>query len=377
MTTLASNLPARRTGKLHRLDRRWWLLFGAFIAGGIFEVIDNILGLRQLNFESSAPAFVKVAKEAAILWLLLGLVRRNGLPKLTAFGFTILSIVLVCVLGVLLSPPPTSHAQAGLIYYLVSLGMMLATCALIRPADSEDFARNFMLPVIVTILVTQGLEIALAPASLFNETNLFGLDRRAGIAAIPTTAGMLGVVGFATLRGWLPRLLSLAVIGLASSSISLICVAIVWMSRTRHPVYALLAFPLVAAIAAVAIASRAGLDISVTTRLDILADSVQQLALVGPSEIGSLATAKSVALNPMDSFIVDSMYLEALHVFGLIPGTLLLAAMFATIYRRIGGMAMTLFALAGIGYLALEAWIVWFALLFAFQRPDEVSSGPR
>jgi len=376
MTTLASNPPARQTARLHRLDKRWWLLFAAFIAGGIFEVIDNILGLRQLNFESSAPAFVKVAKEAAILWMLLGLARRNGLPRLTAFGFIILSTVLVCMLAVLLSPPATSYARAGLIYYLVSLGMLLGTCALITPADSEDFARHFVLPVIVTILVTQGLEIALAPASLYNETNLFGLDRRAGIAAIPTTAGMLGVVGFATLRG-IPRLLSLAVIGLASSSISLICVAIVWVSRTRHPVYAMLAFPLVTAIAGIAIASRAGLDISVTTRLDILADSIQQLALIGPSEIGSLATAKSVALNPMDSFIVDSMYLEALHVFGVIPGALLLAAMFASIYRRVGGMAMTMFALAGIGYLALEAWIVWFALLFAFQRPEPASSGSR
>ena len=373
MSTIISTPTARWPARLRRLRTRWWMLFAAFIAGGVFEVIDNILGLRQLNFESSAPAIVKVAKEAAILWLLVGLVRRNGLPRLSAFGFTILSMVVVSALSLLPSPPSTSYAQAGLFYYLVSLAMLLSTCALITPADSEDFARHFVLPVIVTILVTQGLEIALAPASLYNETNLFGLDRRAGIAAIPTTAGMLGVVGFATLRG-VPRLLSLAVIGLASSSISLVCAAIVWVSRARHPAYAVLALPLATVIAGVAIASRAGLDTSIAARLDILADSIQQLALIGPSEIGALATAKSVALNPTDSFIVDSMYLEVLHVFGIIPGTLLLAAMFATIYRRAGGVALIMFALAGIGYLVLEAWIVWIALLFAFQPSSNTAS---
>ena len=70
MTDAALAAPARRNSRLRRLDRRWWLLFVAFIAGGVFEVIDNILGLRQFNFESSAPVVVKVAKEGAILWLL-------------------------------------------------------------------------------------------------------------------------------------------------------------------------------------------------------------------------------------------------------------------------------------------------------------------
>jgi hypothetical protein len=378
MTALASPPSHHRIAQQLRLKKRWWLLFAAFIAGGVFEVSDNILGLRQFNFESSAPAFVKLAKEAAILWLVLGLVRRNGLPRLTLFGLTILTIVAFCVLSVLLEPPATSSAQAGLIYYLVSLGMLLTTCSLISPSDSNDFAKHFVLPVIVAVLLTQVLEIVFAPDSLYKETNLFGLDRRAGIAVIPTTAGMLGVVGFSTLRG-IPRLLSLAVIGLASSSISLLCIAIIVIirvsSRSRHPIYVLIAFPVVATIAAVAITSRAGLDTSVTTRLDILADSIQQLALIGPSKIGSLVTAKSVALNPIDSVIVDSMYLEALHLFGIIPGILLLTAMFVTIYRCVGGTAMTMFALVGIGYLALEAWIVWLSLLFAFQRAGDASSG--
>lgn len=248
MTALASPPSHHRITRQLRLKEQWWLLFAAFIAGGVFEVSDNILGLRQFNFESSAPAFVKLAKEAAILWLVLGLVRRNSLPRLTLFGLVILTMVVLCVLSILQEPPATPSAQAGMIYYLVSLGMLLTTCSLISPSDSNDFARHFVLPVIVAVLLTQGLEIVLAPDSLYKESNLFGLDRRAGIAVIPTTAGMLGVVGFSTLRG-IPRLLSLAVIGLASSSIN---------------------------------------------------------------KIGSLVTAKSVALNQIDSVIVDSMYLEAL-----------------------------------------------------------------
>jgi hypothetical protein len=327
------------------------------------------LGLRQLNFESSAPAIVKVGKEAAIVWVLIGIAGRSGIPRLTAFGLTIFSTVLVCTLPLLLDLPGTVYGKAGLIYYLASLGTLLATCALISPRDREEFVRHFIFPVIGAVLVTQCLEIALAPASFYHEANLFGLDRRAGIAVVPTTAGMLGVVGFATLRG-VPRLLSLAVVGLASSTISLICLALVWASRIRHPVYALITAPVIAAIAGLAIMSRAGLETSVTTRLDILTDSIQQLALIGPSEIGALSSAKSVALNPVDSYIVDSMYLETLHIFGIVPGTVLLAALFATIYRRVGSLAMIVFALAGVGYLVLEAWIVWFALLFALQRPS-------
>lgn len=379
MTLPSPPLLHRKTSHQIRLKKRWQLLFVAFIAGGIFEVIDNVLGLRQFNFESSAPTFFKLAKEVAILWLLFGLVQRNGLPRFNTFNFTIIFMVIFCVLSVFTNPPSTFYAQAGLIYYLVSLGMLLTTCLLLSPSDSDDFARNFVLPVILTTLLTQGLEIILAPESLYNENNLFGLDRRAGIAVIPTTAGMLGVIGFSTLRG-IARLLSLAVIGLASSSISLICIAIVAIfkvSRSRHPIYALIALPIVISIAGIAIASREGLITSITIRLDILTDSIQQLALIGPSEIGSLVTAKSVALNPTDSFIVDSMYLEALHLFGILPGSLLLATIFLTIYRRIGGMAMIMFALAGVGYLALEAWIIWFSILFAFQRTCNSSTRSR
>lgn len=128
MTTLPSPpLLHRKTSHQIRLKNRWKLLFLAFIAGGIYEVIDNVLGLRQFNFESSAPTFFKLTKEVAILWLLFGLVQRNGLPHFNAFNFTIIFMVIFCVLSVFTNPPSTFYAQAGFIYYLVSLGMLLTT----------------------------------------------------------------------------------------------------------------------------------------------------------------------------------------------------------------------------------------------------------
>ena len=42
----------------------------AYLLSGVFEVFDNLLGLRGLNFESSAPFPAKIAKEVAVLALL-------------------------------------------------------------------------------------------------------------------------------------------------------------------------------------------------------------------------------------------------------------------------------------------------------------------
>lgn len=350
-----------------QLNRHWQLLFGAFIASGIFEVIDNILGLRQLNFESSSPAIFKVVKEIATIWLIIGIIVRRGMPPLTLFGATILTTFGLCTIPLLSELPDSAHGKAGLIYYLSSLVMLLVTSTLISPDDKKDFARYFVFPLITTIFLTQCIEIALAPQSMYFETNLFGLDRRAGIAVTPTTAGLLGVIGFVTLTG-IPRLLSLAVIGLASSTVSLICLAIFIISKLRNPVYALITFPAVAAVASIAITSRAGLESTIMSRLDILADSLQEFYILGPSKIGALTTAKSVALNPFDSYIIDSMYLQIFHIFGIIPGTLLLILIFLLIYRNVGPLAMIMLAIAGIGFLVFEVWIVWLATLFAFQR---------
>lgn len=352
-----------------RLNKRLWLLFVAFIASGIFEVIDNILGIRHLNFDSSAPAAFKVAKEIAIIWFLIGIMTRRGIQKLTLFGIVTFLIIALCTQPIILDLPTTSYGWAGLIYYLASLGMVLITCTLISPSDRKDFIKHFILPVIVAILVTQCLEIVLAPASFYHETNLLGLDRRAGIAVNPTTAGLLGVVGFSTLKG-ISRLISLVVIGLASSTISLICLTIILISRMRNSIYTLIIFPVVVAISAAAIISREGLESTIMTRLDILSYSMQEFAIFGPSKIGALSTAKSVALNPIESYIIDSMYLQTLHIFGIIPGIVLLTTLLITIHRRAGPLATIILTVSGIGFLVFETWVVWLSILFAFQRLD-------
>lgn len=49
------------------------VLLVAYMFSGVFEAIDNVLGLREFNFDSSAPWPAKVAKELVIL-LLLGVI---------------------------------------------------------------------------------------------------------------------------------------------------------------------------------------------------------------------------------------------------------------------------------------------------------------
>lgn len=347
----------------------WYLLVAAFVCGGIFEVIDNLLGLRALNFESSAPAIFKVAKESVILLILFIATRRYGLPRASMFGVYVTALLLAIFVPQIAALPSESYSRAGLFYFCVSIATLFYTCAVYRPGMEEGFARDFMLPVIVITLATQLLEAKFAPSSLYFETNILGLDRRAGIAAIPTTAGLLGVVGFVSLRGF-PRLLSALVIGMANSSVSLLCLVVSIAFMTKRRAYLLFGLPWVVMLMAVVIAQRQGLDTSVSTRLDIVADTIESLRWFGPSQIGALATAKSVALAPLDSVIIDSMYLEMLHVCGIVPGLLLIGALFATLYRRAGALATIVFALSGIGFLTLEAWIVWIPLLFGLRLPN-------
>jgi hypothetical protein len=366
-----------RVPPAHALRLCWWLLAFAFLLGGAFEVFDNLLGLRQLNFESSAPAIVKVLKEFAIALLLFVAVRRWGAPAITDFGLVTVVLAVLALAPQVLAFPRETPAQTGLIYFVASLVMLLIACAIYRPSMSEDFARHFLLPVLVVTLTTQGLEALFAPASFYSEANLLGLDRRAGIAVIPTTAGMLGVVGVAAMRGW-GRVVALLVILMANSSVSLVGLALVALATARRPIYVVIALPFVGILAFVAIASRSGLEASAGSRLDILAESLTQFAWFGPSSVGALATAKAVALAPFDSVIVDSFYLEVFHVAGVVPGAVLLLVLFATIYRRAGPLATALFALSGLGYLVLEAWIVWTVLLFGLptQRRRRMRSPP-
>lgn len=350
------------------LRLQWHLLLLAFIAGGAFEVVDNILGARVLNFESSAPVVVKIAKELAIALVTLRLLWQFGAPRQSRLGGQLLLLTLAIVfLPHLLSPPHTPYAAAGLLYFVGSTVALLATCFARRDGIQFEFSRHFLVPALAVTLITQLLEAWLAPASFYFETNLLDLDRRAGIAAIPTTAGLLGVVGFATGRLW-PRALGLLVIAMANSSLSLVCLALTMIVQVRRGAYLILLLPPIVAAAAFLILGREGLEVSIASRVTILEESWNQLAWIGPSSVGALSTAKSVALAPFDSVIVDSFYLETLHVLGIVPGILFLASLFVLIYRRVGLLAMSIFAVAGLGYLVLEAWIVWVSLVFGLPR---------
>ena len=349
----------------------WYLLVIAFVCGGAFEVMDNLLGLRTLNFESSAPAVFKIAKELVIALTMMVATVRWGTPRLSMFGLYVTFIMIFAFLPQLFALPTQSFSRAGLFYFIASIAMLFYAAAVYRPGMEAGFARKFLLPVIVITLATQVLEAQFAPSSLYSETNALGLDRRAGIAAIPTTAGVLGVIGFVSLRG-VPRLLSVLVIGMANSSLSMICLVAAIAFMTKRRIYLLIGLPWVVAIAGFVIATRPGIDASISTRLDILADTAGTLRLFGPSQIGALATAKSVALAPFDSVIVDSFYLEVLHVCGIVPGVLLVGALLTTIYRRAGALAFLVFAISGVGFLTLEAWIVWISILFGLRLPARV-----
>jgi hypothetical protein len=367
MRSATLSLPMNPKRPPGSLKSRWWLLLLAFAVGGAFEVVDNIFGLRQFNFESSAPTAVKVAKECAIAWLIVSMMAHARIRRSSAFVLLIVLIVALTFIPQLLNPPASTHAMVGLLYLVASAATLLTLCALYTPEHSKDFAHHFVLPAIAITFATQLLEVWLSPVSLYGETNLWGLDRRAGIAVVPTTAGLLGVVGCAVLRG-LPLLMSVAVVGLAASTISLVCLVLVWLARLRRPVYILVALPVLVGVATFAILSREGLEFTTETRLEIMFETAAQMSWFGPSPIGALATAKSVALDPFDSYIADSLYLEVMHVFGVVPGVAFLVALFTAIYRRFGGVALGVFSLAGVGYLVLEAWVVWVALLFGLQR---------
>lgn len=358
----------------HDLRWHWRTLLIAVVLGGLFEVIDNLLGLRTLNFESSAPAVVKVAKELAIACLMLGAVRRWGMLKTTQFGLAVFALTLTVFVPALFALPHETFAQLGFIYFALSVAMMLMACALVRPGMEADFERNFILPLMVITLATQLLEAWLSPGSLYFESNLLGLDRRAGIAVIPTTAGLFGVVAFAGTNRF-SRVLGLLVLAMANSTLSLLCLVIVAIARGRHRLPLVLALPAIVGLGAVAIAWREGLDVSLVTRLIILEDAISTLEWFGPSPVGALATAKSVALSPSDSYIADSLYLEMFHVLGIVPGAVLIGTLFATLFRRVGGLAVAVFAIAGVGYLTLEAWPVWIAIVFGLQRAQRRWSG--
>lgn len=352
------------------LRYQWRLVLAAFVLGGIFEVVDNLLGLRTLNFESSAPAILKVAKELSIMWLLWCAKGEYKSARLDWLGVIMVLGLIAAFYPQVFAIPGQIHALVGLLYFAGSIAMLLLACAVYRPQMQHEFAGNFLYPALSITLATQLLEAYFAPSSLYFESNLLGLDRRAGLAAIPTTAGLLGVAGFHLLRGH-ARLISVLVIAMANSTLSLLCLLLVIVAMARRRPYVVLLLPFIGGGLAFLIADRAGLDTSVTSRMDILGESLREFAWLGPSSAGALATAKSVALAPFDSLIVDSLYLEAWHVMGVIPGSFMLLLVFIVVYLRAGALALGTLATAGVGYLVLEAWPVWLSIIMA------LAAGPR
>lgn len=343
----------------------------AYLMSGVFEVIDNLQGLRGLNFESTAPLPAKVAKEVAILMILsaVRLAHRrafwlNRTDIMLGFGFAALLV------WPTLELQAVAAAQIGYLYLLASMAVLWAACKAAPTIDARALDKWFLAPAVTLILVSQLLEIAVSPISLYNETGLLGLDRRAGIAVIPTTAGCIGALGVYRLRRfWL--VFAFGVVLIANSSIGWACTLLMALARVRDPRLLFILIPGSATLLPVLISLRAGFEESSTTRLELISDSWSQLHLFLPSPVGALATAKAVALDPTSAFIADSSLLQFAHVFGIVPGALLLAGCAFMVWRTTGAFGLGFFVVASSGFLLLEAWPVTLLLTFALVRPAQ------
>jgi hypothetical protein len=347
-----------------------WLLLLALILSGICEVKDNILHWwRVENFDSSAPVIFKVTKELIVLSIMLGMLRcRNDWrQKFTPHHLCVFAIFLFCAVCALFARPLSITEVLGIVYLLSSAAVLFVLCLVYPIAYKQVFIRNFLLPALGLIVFTQLLEAIFAPYSIWSDPTMFGFDRRAGLAVIPTTAGLLGVAGVLSLKDG-RRLFGLAAMLIANSSISFVILAMMWIKRVRYSRYALYFVAVIVVVMVLVVLSRQFLMVSIEARLHILADSLPNLTWFGPSEYGAKATAKYVAISPYDAYIVDSFYLEILNVFGIIPGCMFIAMLFAVIYRYAGVTVLAIFALAGIGYLVLEAWLVWITLIFSLSN---------
>ena len=341
----------------------------AYLLSGVFEVIDNLQGLRGLNFESSAPLPAKVAKEVAILMILIAvrLTHRraywlNSTDIMLGFGFAALLV------WPTLELQTVAAAQIGYLYLLTSMAVLWAACKAAPTIDACALDHWFLAPAITLILASQVLEIVIAPVSLYNETGLLGLDRRAGLAVVPTTAGCIAALGVYRLRGcWLA--FAFGVVLIANSSIGWACTLLMVLARVRDPRLLLVLVPGGATLLLLLISLRTGFEESSTTRLELISDSWSQLHLFLPSPIGALATAKAVALDPTSAFIADASLLQFAHVFGIVPGALLLAGCAFMVWRTTGAFGLGFFVVASSGFLLLEAWLVTLLLVFALARP--------
>jgi hypothetical protein len=344
-------------------------LFAAYVASGIFEVFDNLLGLREFNFDSSAPPAAKVAKELAVMLLLGSLFLAHRRSIRIRSGDLVLAVLFasLLVLPSLLVHDATS-ARVGYAYLVASMAALWMASKVALHVDSHALDTWFLGPIIIVICATQLLEIAVAPTSFYNESSLIGLDRRAGLAVIPTTAGCFGALAVYRLRGF-RRALALMVVVLANSSIGWAGLILVLIAGIRNKRLLPVLVPAALSLLVFLISLRVGFEESSSTRVELIVDSWQQLHLLLPSPIGALATTKSVALDPGSSFIADSTLLEFAHVFGIVPGILMFGACLFMVWRSAGGLGLLFFVIASSGFLLLEAWVLAILLIFALARP--------
>jgi hypothetical protein len=195
---------------------------------------------------------------------------------------------------------------------------------------------------------------------------------------IPTSAACIGALALYRLRGaW--RIIALAVILIANSSIGLVCTAVLLLARQRSRAMLIALTPAAIVGLLLLIPMREGFGESSTTRLELVSESWEQLRLFLPSQIGALATTKSVALDPGSSYIADASLLQFALVFGVIPGLLLFALCAYWVWRATGLRGLLFFGAAASGFLVIEAWIIVLAMAFALSRsakPRKLAAPP-
>jgi hypothetical protein len=355
------------------------LLLAAYAMSGAYEVFDNVLGVRAFNFDSSAPPAAKVAKEV-IVAILLGVLalehRQRGWIRMSD-AILALVVVLLLILPTALLHQAAS-ARVGYLYLLSSMAVLWTACKAASQVDAAALDRCFLAPVVALILATQLLEIAFAPESLYHEVGLLGLDRRAGLAVIPTSAACIGALALYRLRGaW--RIVALAVILIANSSIGLVCTAVLLLARQRNRALLMALTPAAIIGLLLLIPMREGFGESSAARLDLVAESWDQLRLVLPSQIGALATTKSVALDPASSYIADASLLQFALVFGVIPGFSLFCLCGYWVWRATGWRGLLFFGAASSGFLVIEAWVIVLAMAFGLAKsakPRKLAAPP-
>lgn len=340
------------------------LLLAAFMMSGAFEVLGNLAGDRTSNVDSSAPLPAKLGKELALMLIVLvSLLPRWRQVRIGEFSVASFAVAVAFALPAIFFLRQNNAAVVGFIYLAASLCMCVLFALAAPYIPVEQFYRWFLAPAVLVVLATQFIEIRYAPSSFYNETGLFGLDRRAGIAVIPTTAGCLAALCGLRARGMIFAA-CVAVLVISNSTLAWCAAFLLWTSRIRDFRLLVLLVPILLALLSILVLSRQGLATSSGTRMSLLADSLNDLQAWFPSHIGAGATAKAVALSRADAFIADSTPLEFLHVFGVIPGVMIYGGIVMLIGNVAGWRAALFFFGVSFGFLYTESWILTAALIW-------------